>query len=159
MMWIVQWVLVLKDTTMNSNLDIVTNSHESSTILLSYNNMIPWLPYVTIDLYFEWFEYWCENLFWLLTLVSFKHKIWDVYKFWSISIFWKWSDRDLVFNDWITICVCLKGCKYGTHNCYSDIVFKRCISFETDLSTLKFVSTKGASKYKFYFSLTRDNVV
>jgi hypothetical protein len=38
---------------MNSDLDIVTNSHESSTILLSYNNMIPWLPYVTIDLYFE----------------------------------------------------------------------------------------------------------
>jgi hypothetical protein len=50
-------------------------------------------------LYFEWFEYWCENLFWVLTLVSFKHRIWNVYKLWSISIFWKGSDGDLVFND------------------------------------------------------------
>ncbi len=31
--------------------------------------------------------------------------------------------------------------------------FKHCISFETHLSTLKFASTKGASKYKFFFSL------
>jgi hypothetical protein len=52
MMWIVQWMLVLKDATLNSNPDIITNSHESSTIFLSYNNMVPWLPYVTIDLYF-----------------------------------------------------------------------------------------------------------
>jgi hypothetical protein len=40
--------------------------------------MFPWLSYVAIDLYFEWFEYWCEDLFWVLTLVSFKHRIWDV---------------------------------------------------------------------------------
>jgi hypothetical protein len=71
MMWIVQWMLVLKDATMNFNPDIITNSHESSTILLSYNNMVAWLPYVTIDLYFEWFEYWCEDLFWVLSLISF----------------------------------------------------------------------------------------
>ncbi len=71
MTWIVRWMLVLKDATMNSNPDIITNSHESSTILLPYNNMVPWLPYVTIDLYFEWFEYWCEDLFWVLNLISF----------------------------------------------------------------------------------------
>jgi hypothetical protein len=33
---------------MNSNPYIVTDSHESSTIFLSYNNIVPWLPYVTI---------------------------------------------------------------------------------------------------------------
>jgi hypothetical protein len=53
----------LKDAYINSNLDIVTNSHEASTIFLSYNNMVPWLSYVTIFLYFEWFEYWCEDLY------------------------------------------------------------------------------------------------
>ncbi len=78
MMWIARWMLILKDATMNFDLNIVTNSHESSTILVSYNNMFPWLSYVAIDLYFEWFEYWCEDLFWVLTLVSFKHRIWDV---------------------------------------------------------------------------------
>jgi hypothetical protein len=67
-------------------------------------------------LYFEWFEYWCEDLFWVLTLVSFKHKIWDVCKLSSLSIFWKWSDRNHV--GWIIVCVCLKGCKYGTQNCH-----------------------------------------
>jgi hypothetical protein len=72
MMWTARRVLVLKDATMNFDLHIVTNSHESSTILLSYNNVVPWLSYVTIDLYFEWFEYWCEDLFEVLTLVSFK---------------------------------------------------------------------------------------
>jgi hypothetical protein len=46
-------VLVLKDAAMNFDLNIVTNSHESSTILVSYNNMFPWLSYVAIDLYFE----------------------------------------------------------------------------------------------------------
>jgi hypothetical protein len=99
MMWIARQVLVLKDVARNFDLDIVTHSHESSTILLSYNNMVPWPLYVTIDLYFEWFEYWCEDFFWVLTLISFKHRIWDVCKLWSVSIFWKWSDRDLVFND------------------------------------------------------------
>jgi hypothetical protein len=133
MMWIVWWVFVLKDATMNPY--IIVNSHESSTILLSYNNMVPWFPYVTIDLYFEWFEYWCEDLFCILTLVSFKHRIWNVYKLWSVSIFWKWSDRDLVFNDWIIVCVCLKGCEYGT-NYFHWVVFKCYISFETHLSTL-----------------------
>jgi hypothetical protein len=64
----------IKDATMNFNPDIITYSHESSTILLSYNNMVPWLSYVTIFLYFEWFEYWCEDLFWVLTLVSFNIK-------------------------------------------------------------------------------------
>jgi len=63
MMWTTRKVLVLKDATTNSNPYIVTDSHESNTIFLSYNNMVPWLPYVTIDLYFEWFEYWCEDLF------------------------------------------------------------------------------------------------
>jgi len=63
MMWTTQRVLVLKDATMNSDLYIVTNSHESSIVFLSYNNMVPWFPYVTIDLYFERFEYWCEDLF------------------------------------------------------------------------------------------------
>jgi hypothetical protein len=43
-------VLVLKDATMNYDPDMVTNSHESTKILLSYNNMVPWLSYVTIDL-------------------------------------------------------------------------------------------------------------
>jgi len=38
---------------MISDPDIITNSYESSTILLSYNNMVPWLSYVAIDLYFE----------------------------------------------------------------------------------------------------------
>jgi hypothetical protein len=146
MMRVVQWMLVLKDATMNSDLDIITDSHESSTIFLSYNNMVPWLLYVIIDLYFESFEYWCEDLFWILTLVSFKHKIWDVCKLWFISIFWKWSNRNLVFNDWIIVCVCLEGCKYGTHNCHWVVDFKHCISFETHLSTLKFASIKGASK-------------
>ncbi len=159
MMWIVRQILVLKDATMNFNLDIITNSRESSTIHLSYNNMVPWLLYVAIDLYFEWFEYWCEDLSWVLTLVSFKHRIWDVCKLWSVSIFWKWSDRHLVFNDWIIVCVFPKGCKYGTHNCDWIVVFKRCISFEMHLSTLKFASTKGASKCKFSFFLTWDNVV
>jgi hypothetical protein len=98
----------LKDAVMNFDPDIITNSHVSSTIFLLYNNMVPWLLYVTIDFYFEWFEYWCEDLFWVLTLVSFKHRIWDVCKLWSVSIFWKWSDRDLVFNDWIIVCVFLK---------------------------------------------------
>ncbi len=101
MMWIAWWVWVLKDVATNYNPDVVTYSYESNTILLSYNNMVPWLLYVTIFLYFEWFEYWCEDLFWSLTLVSLKHKIWNVYKLWFVSIFWQWSDRDSVFNDWI----------------------------------------------------------
>jgi hypothetical protein len=63
MMWTTQRMLVLKDATMNLDLHIVTDSHESSTIFLSYNNIVPWLSYVTIDFYFEWFEYWCEDLF------------------------------------------------------------------------------------------------
>ncbi len=121
--------------------------------------MVSWLPYVASDLYFEWFEYWCEDLFWVLSLVSFKHKIWYVCKLWYVLIFWKWSNRDLVFNDWIIVCVCLKGCKYGTHNCHWIVVFKHYISFETHLSTLKFASTKGVSKYKFSFFLTWNNVV
>jgi hypothetical protein len=159
MMWIARQVSVLKDATMNFHLDIITDSHESSTILISYNNMVTWLPNVTIDLYFEWFEYWCEDLFWVLNLISFKHKIWDVCKLWSVSVFWKWTNRDLVLNDWIIVCVFIKGCKYGTHNCHWVVFLKHCISFETHLSTLKFVSTKGASKYKFSFSLTQNNVV
>jgi hypothetical protein len=39
------------------------------------------------------------------------------------------------------------------------VVFKRFFSFEMDLSTLKLASTKGATKYKFSFSFTQDNVV
>jgi len=39
------------------------------------------------------------------------------------------------------------------------VVFKHCISFEMDLSTLKLASTKGATKYKLSFSFTQDNVV
>jgi hypothetical protein len=158
-MWIVWWVFLLKDATMNFDPYIIVNSHESSTILLSYNNMVPWLPYVTIDLYFEWFEYWCEDLFCILTLVSYKHRIWNVYNLGFVSIFWKWSDGDLVFNDWIIVCVCLKGCEYGTNYFHWIVVFKCCISFETHLSTLKFASTKATRKYKFSFSLTWDNVV
>jgi hypothetical protein len=65
MMWSVQWLLELKDVAMNFDPNIVTNSHELNTIFLSYNNMVPRLPYVTIDLCFEWFEYWCEDLFWI----------------------------------------------------------------------------------------------
>ncbi len=126
--WTVQQVLVLKAVAMHSNLDIVIDSHESNTIILSYNNMVPYLPYVTIDLYFDRFEYWREDLFWILTLISFKHRIWNVCKLWSVSTFWKWSDRDLVFNDWIIMCVCLKSCKYGTHNWHWAVVFKCCIS-------------------------------
>jgi hypothetical protein len=122
MMWIVRRVLVLKDATMNSNPNIVTNLHESNTIFLLYNIMVPSLLYVTIFLYFEWFEYWCEDLFWVLILVSFKHRIWYVCKLWFVSIFWKWNDKDLVFNDWIIVSVCLKGCKYGTHNCHWVVV-------------------------------------
>jgi len=57
MMWTTQWVNIE-----GCNYEFwskqVTDSHESSTILLSYNNIFPWLLYVTIDLYFEWFEYW-----------------------------------------------------------------------------------------------------
>ncbi len=97
-------------------------------------------------MYFEWFEYWCEDLFWVLTLISFKHKIWDVYKLWSISIFWKQSNRDFVFNDWIIMCVYLKGCKYGKHNCHWDIIFNYCILVETHLLTLKFASTNTTTK-------------
>jgi hypothetical protein len=41
MMWIAWRVLVLNDVAMNSNPDIVVDSHESSTILLSYNKMVP----------------------------------------------------------------------------------------------------------------------
>ncbi len=115
-------MLALKDASMISDPDIITNSYESSKILLSYNNMVPWLSYVAIDLYFEWFEYWCEDLFWVLTLVSFKHRIWDVYKLWSVSIFWKWNDRDLVFNDWIIVCVCLKGCNM-VHTIVNELLF------------------------------------
>jgi hypothetical protein len=37
MMWIVQRVLVLKDVVMNFDPYIITYSHESDTILLSYN--------------------------------------------------------------------------------------------------------------------------
>ncbi len=59
-------------------------------------------------------------------------------------------------HDWIIVCVCLKGCKYSTHKLS---FFKCCISFEMDLSTLKLASTKGATKYKFSFSFTQDNVV
>jgi len=62
-MWTIRRVLVLKDASMNYDPNIVTDSHESNTILLSYNNMVPWLLYVTIDLYFEWFGYWCKDLF------------------------------------------------------------------------------------------------
>jgi len=63
MMWTTQRVLVLKDATMNFETNIITYSHESSTIFLSYNNIVPWLLYLIIDLYFEWFEYWCEVYF------------------------------------------------------------------------------------------------
>jgi len=45
------------------------------------------------------------SLFWVLNLVPFKHKIWNVCKLSSISIFWKWSDRDHVFNGWIIVCL------------------------------------------------------
>jgi hypothetical protein len=41
MMWIVRHMLILKDVTMNSDPNIVIDSHELSTILLSYNNMVP----------------------------------------------------------------------------------------------------------------------
>jgi hypothetical protein len=41
MMWTTRKVLVLKDATMNSDPYIVIYSHESSTIFLSYNNMVP----------------------------------------------------------------------------------------------------------------------
>ncbi len=50
------------------------------------------------------------------------------------------------------LCVYLKGCKYGTHNCHWAIIFKHCISFETHLPTLKFASTKCEV---FFFSYAR----
>jgi hypothetical protein len=58
-------------------------------------------------------------------------------KLWSISIFSKWSDKDLVFKDWIMVCVFLKGCKDEIHKCHWTIVLSCCISFKTHLSTLK----------------------
>jgi len=94
-----------------------------------------------------------------MTLVSFKHKIWNVCKLWSVSIFSKSSDKDLVFKDWIMVCVFLKGCKDEIHKCHWVVVFSCCILFETHLSTLKLASIYGASKNKSSSFFTEDNDV
>jgi hypothetical protein len=41
MMWIAQWLFLLKVATINSALEFVM---DSSIIVLSYNNIVPWLP-------------------------------------------------------------------------------------------------------------------
>ncbi len=56
-MWIVQWLFLLKVATINSALKFVM---DSSIIVLSYNNLVPWLSFISIDIYFERFVYGCE---------------------------------------------------------------------------------------------------
>ncbi len=41
MMWIAQWLFLLKVATINSALEFVM---DSSIIVLSYNNIVPWHP-------------------------------------------------------------------------------------------------------------------
>ncbi len=82
-----------------------------------------------------------------------------VCKLWFVSIFSKWSDKDLVFKDWIMVCVFLKGCKDEIHNCHWIVVLSCCISFETHLSTLKLTSINCANKISYFLFLTEDNDV
>jgi hypothetical protein len=85
-----------------------------------------------------------------MTLVSLKHKIWDVYKLWFIPIFSKWSDKENVFKDWILVCVFLKGCKDEIHKCHW-VVLSHCILSKTHLSTLKLTSINGEDIYIYIY--------
>jgi hypothetical protein len=91
-----------------------------------------------------------------MTLVSFKHKIWNVCKLWFVSIFSKWSDRKLVFKIWIMVCVFLKGSKDEIHKCHWVVIFSHYISSKTHLSTFKLALINGESKNKISFFLTQD---
>jgi hypothetical protein len=145
MMWIVRRILVLKDATMNSNPYIVTDSHESSTIFLSYNNIVPWLPYVTIlcilsDLNIDvniHFDFW---LYFHSSIEYERFANYDPFQYFENEVI------EILCSMIKLLCVYLKGCKCSSHNCHWVVGFKHCISFETHLSTLKFVSTKAARK-------------
>ncbi len=60
MMWIAWLMFLLKVTTINYVPEFVMDSFESNIIVLSSNNIVPWLPWISIDVYFAWFAYGCE---------------------------------------------------------------------------------------------------
>ncbi len=70
-----------------------------------------------------------------MIVVSFKHKIWYVCKLWYVSIFSKWSDKDLMFKDWIMMCVFLKGYKDEVHKCDWSFIFS-CLKSIEDFNKL-----------------------
>ncbi len=67
--------------------------------------------------------------------------------------------EDLLFKDWIIVCVFLKGCKMKYTSAIELLFLAVTFHFETHLSTLKLASINGVNKNKISFFLTWDNVV
>jgi hypothetical protein len=68
-LWLCRLHVFMLNVVMNSTPSMVFCSLECNIIILSYNNMVPWIQWILIDTYFGWFIYgWMGSIILFSTL-------------------------------------------------------------------------------------------